>query len=375
MLAKILTRVVVVVVLIGVGVLGISDARADLNSEFSGFFGSTGQFYVNGFGVTGFQSSYYFDTMDDDPNIPAFPHDGGLSDWVGQPTSVHNLNESARVSYYGSEEPSGGSAFDEAALGWHYDDTSGVRNLVIRVAGGINPLTGTPHAGIVFGQGDMFVTIDDTEAIPGPDGVLGTGDDLDGGVRQYALTNSWASDSGGPINIGGTFYNDAKTFHTAAGPGYRSTNEGTLVEFDMTQVDPHATEVREVALVGGPNAFSADGFYPVGMDGRVFAQDDDPAVSPINANLVHTSTTEGSQTLYIQTWTIPLSALTVFDTSLDPGNKYGFDMGLHKMASCGNDQIGLTVRLTDEAPVPAPAALILGMLGLSIVGVRMRKHA
>jgi len=150
------------------------------------------------------------------------------------------------------------------------------------------------------------------------------------------------------------------------------------VEFDMTQVDPGA-QIREVALVGGPNAFSADGFYPVGMDGRVFAQDDDPAVSPINANLVHTSTTEGSQTLYIQTWTIPLSHLTVYDTTLDANlksvNKYGFDMGLHKMASCGNDQIGLTVRLTDEAPVPAPAALILGMLGLSIVGVRMRKHA
>ena len=122
------------------------------------------------------------------------------------------------------------------------------------------------------------------------------------------------------------------------------------------------TEDANVALVGGAGSFHP-GFSPApeGLDYRIFAQGGQDMGE---AGLVHDTVTDTGfggveQTWYVQTWTLPISSL-----SATPA----FTLGLHKAASCGNDQIGMVT------VVPAPTAIILGQVGLATLWWFTRKR-
>jgi hypothetical protein len=220
-------------------------------------------------------------------------------------------------------------AFDEGGLGVRVSDGS----LIVRAAGALNPQTGywsTSHSQR-YGSGDVFLTIDD----------------LDPGVKNFALLNSWPRDvSGAILAVGGTWYGAAQSFHVG-GP----TLEGHLVQL---------TDASDVALTGGGGAYSA--WTPSGVDSRVYAQG---GLDIGNALLTHSSTTDDglngatNQVFYIQTWTVPLDLLSSYAT---------FNIGLHQATSCGNDQTGLV------ATAPVPGAVVLGVLGMSVAGWRLRRR-
>jgi len=115
-----------------------------------------------------------------------------------------------------------------------------------------------------------------------------------------------------------------------------------------------------VVLTGGAGAYAA--WTPSGLDSRVYAQDGEDIA---NTFLTHSTTTDAGlngatdQTFYIQQWTVPLSLLSTDAV---------FDIGLHQATSCGNDQIGMVATV-----VPVPGAVVLGMLGLSVAGWRLKR--
>ena len=109
-------------------------------------------------GVSGLQSSYYTDTQSG-TTLPDYMFTLG-PDRVSYPHGVGEV-----------PSPGGlvGENFDEGALGVKVEGG----NLVVQVAGGLNPLTGYYYDGwkTWYGQGDVFVTVEDTV-----------------GIRQYART-------------------------------------------------------------------------------------------------------------------------------------------------------------------------------------------
>jgi hypothetical protein len=115
---------------------------------------------------------------------------------------------------------------------------------------------------------------------------------------------------------------------------------------------------NDVVLTGGSGAYAA--WDPPGMDSRVYAQGGSDMG---DASLTHsTATDQGlgnvNQPFYITTWTVPLDSLS---------NDLMFNIGLHQATSCGNDQIGMV------AAVPVPGAVLLGDIGLSVAGWRLRR--
>ena len=185
-----------------------------------------------------------------------------------------------------------------------------------------------------YGQGDVFVTVEDNA-----------------GITHFALLNDWARDNSGNYReLNGGYFDDAQDFHTGAGSG--ADLQGHLVSLSLDS---------DVVLAGGTGSYRPS--YsppPVGLDYRVYAQGGTDAG---DAGLVHSTTTDagmmGPQTWYIQTWTVPTGWLS---------SDQVFTVGLHKAASCGNDQIGIV------AAVPAPGALLLGALGLIISNWRLRRR-
>jgi hypothetical protein len=305
-------RLAIVVILLG----GLGFARADLINRFTGFD------YVWDVGTSGLMSSYDVDTR------------AGLS--VSGPTtgSVLPTLGPSRVTFPNGigQVPSPGGAlgrnFDAGALGIKLDGN----NLIVRLASGINPLTGYYYNGwqTWYGLGDMFVDVQDS-----------------GGVSHYALLESWARDANGnPIGLNRGRFNTAMTYHVNGGQG-GSSLEGHLVKLRTN---------GDVALTGGTGAYTSSN-APAGLDLRAFAQGGDDRGS---ANLVHESLTDLGQNWYVETWTLGLSSLSS-DSS--------FGLALRSGPSCGNDQIvgAFTV-------VPEPSALILALLG-TVFARRLRPLA
>ncbi len=286
-------------------------ARADLLSSFAGFDTAWET------GVSGLVSSYDADTRND------LPVSGPLTG-IALPAFG-----TGRVSYPGGigsvPSPGGtvGRNFDEGAVGIRLvNDT-----LIVQLATALNPQTGYYHSGwsAWYGQGDVFLDLADT-----------------GGVRHYALLTTWARDPAGhPLSLNRGGFGNAQDFHVGGGPGGASL-EGHLVRLSGD---------ADVALTGGAGAYTAS-IAPVGLDIRAFAA---AGADLGNAALVNQTVTDLGQPWYVQTWTLPRAAL-----SGDPI----FDIALHAIPSCGNDQIGARFAV----PEPGPLALVL--FGLLFVGVR-----
>jgi hypothetical protein len=279
--------------------------RADLASEFSGFT------CVNEIGVSGLQS------------------DNGTTKLPG---SMFTLGPDL-VSYpYGIgtvPSPGGalGSHFDQGLLGVKLEGST----LIVKLAATLDPEAGYYYSGWSsrYGQGDIFLTVDDSAA----------------GVKNFALLSYWAKDALGDYlhlgRSGETCYNQAQQFHDG--------KEGYLVSLSSAD---------NIVLTSGAGAYtpsySVNGL-PQGLDYRVFAQG---GTDIGNANLLSDSLVDG-RTWYIQTWTLPWNWLS---TDLS------FALGLHSAVSCSNDQIGLVT----EIVTPVPPAFVLGLIGFGTAGLAGR---
>ncbi|MBN1361366.1 MAG: hypothetical protein JW993_12280 [Sedimentisphaerales bacterium] len=253
------------------------------------------------------------------------------------PVSMFSLGGASgteRVTYpysIGQVPSPGGSVgqnFDQGTLGVKVQGD----DLMVKLASRLDPRKGYYYSGwsSLYGQGDVFLTVDDSEA----------------GVKNFALLTMWAKNASGALlhlgQLGESYYNQAQQFHDGL--------EGYLVNL---------TSENNVVLTSGAGAYTPSysvGGLPQGLDYRVFAQG---GTSVVNANVQVGSVTDG-QTWYLQTWTVPMNWLS---------NDGAFTLGLHTAVSCSNDQIGMV------AQVPVPAAALLGMLGLSVAGWRLRRLA
>lgn len=310
-------------------------AAADLSDEFK----SAGFQTVREEGVSGLISSYYSGTKAG----TLLPDDlfelGGSSG----STRVCYPNSIGAVPSPGPYAPAVARSFDEGALGVKMEGD----NLIVKVAGGLDPTDGYYYDGWAtwYSQGDVFITVDDSSP----------------GVEHFALLNAWPRDPCGvPRVLNGGHFDDASTFHTQGGEG------GTSLEGHLIRLFDNG----HVVTVGGTGSYHPDYIAPAeGLDYRVFAQG---GTDLCDAGLVFGSTTDPGyggvdQTWYVQTWTVPLAWLSA-DTA--------FDIGLHKAASCGNDQIGLVtdVYRPTPVPIPTPSAVVLGAFGLGtlLVGALRR---
>ena len=269
-------------------------AQADLGQEFDGFD------FVQEIGVSGLKSSYHAETKDGAGLLPA---------------QMFTLGP-GRVSYPNGvgQHPSPGGPigrlFDEGVLGVKIE----AGNLVVKVAGGLDPLRGKYYHqyGGWFGQGDVFVTIEDTASL-----------------RHYALLNTWArKESNSKLRkLDGGHFDDARDFHVIQDQDNQivTSLEGHLVLLE---------DDNDVTLAGGAGSYRpGHAPQPEGLDYRVFAQG---GIDLGDAGIVHSALADYGQNWYVQTWTLPAGWVT---------SDSDFLIGLHKSASCGNDQIGMTAAL------------------------------
>ncbi len=214
-----------------------------------------------------------------------------------------------------------GKNFDQGMLGMKVDGS----NLVVKMATGLNPLTGYYYSGwnTWYGQGDMFVAVDDGSS-----------------VSHFALLNTWArvAPGGALRQIDGGHFNDAQAFHVG--------REGSLVALGSNS---------DVTLTGGAGSYSAGhAAPPAGLDTRAYAEG---GTEIGDANIQHNSLTDLGQAWYIQTWTVPIAWLTSSTSAVT--------IGLHSTASCGNDTIAGNYTILDQIPEPCSALLAVIGLGLA----------
>ncbi len=264
-------------------------------------------------GVSGYQSSYHGDSA---------ANRSVTGQTIANSLAVFGAN---RVSYpngVGSVPSPGGAfgaQFDMGMLGIRVRGNQ----MSVRLASRIDPNTGVYSSShkTWYGSGDVFLGIEDSA-----------------GVRQFALLQTWARDRAGQaVDYGKGFFDAAEAFHL-------NGREGHLVSL---------TRDRDVQTTGGPGGYSRNN-APAGLDVRAFAKG---GTDLGFANLTHGQVQDLGQTWYLSTWTFDLSRIT---------SDSAFGISLHSTASCGNDSIGMTL------PVPAPAAAVLGTLGLALIA-RIRR--
>ena len=209
-------------------IVSSSTVWADLSSEFSGYH------VVSEVGVSGLQSSYYMDTKSG-ITLPDYMFSLGPQH-VSYPHGVGQVP---------SPGGSVGRFFDEGVIGVRVQGG----DLTIQVAGGLNPLEGYYYSGwkTWYGQGDVFVTVEDTA-----------------GISHFALLNSWPRDGSGSYRqLNGGHFNTAQDFHTVGGGG------GTSLEGHLVSLSAYSDVVR----TGGTGSYYPNySSPPVGLDYRVYAQ-------------------------------------------------------------------------------------------------------
>ncbi len=287
----------------------VPTVRADLANEFAGFT------TVSEIGVSGLRSSYSADTI------------AGLP--VSGPTVSQYLPAygPARVWYPdGGEIPSTGGEdihpFDQGVLGVRVVDGA----VIIKLASGLDPTTGifSSNWNTWYGQGDMFVTTQDSR-----------------GISQYALLSVWPRHAGGePVWLGGHFEHTSD-FHLTGGAG------GTSLEGHLVRLLADA----DVTTTGGVAGYPPE-LAPEGLDVRSSAVG---GTDVANGHVTNGAVEDAGLTWYVQTWTVQLSDLSPDAT---------FSLGLHDALTCGNDQIG------GDFQVPEPTTLTLVVVGALVLAVR-----
>jgi hypothetical protein len=301
--------------LVIVFVLGTTTfARADLLDAFGDFNA------VWGIDQSGRISSYHADTAD------------GLALTGTTTGGAIALLDPQLVSYPSGvgPVPSPGGAigrqFDQGALGINVAND----RVYFQLATTLDPRSAYYHNGwgTWYGQGDLFVDVADS-----------------GGVRHYALLNTWARDDDDSlINLNRGHFNAARDFHVSGGTGGASL-EGHLIALDSDD---------DVAIAGGRGAYNPNN-APTGLDLRVYAAGGSDLG---DGSLSIETISHDARDWYVQGWDVPLTSLSADAT---------FDLGLHAAASCGNDQIG------SMNTVPEPAALTSLLVGgLALFALRRR---
>jgi hypothetical protein len=307
----------------------------------------TGQFptsmnVVNEVGVSGMESSYYQYTRPDPfPLIlvPAVMPSLGFNR-VSYPDGV------GAVPSPGAYSAIDARTFDEGMFGVQVKDGT----LTVRVASGMDPKVGAYDGGWArwYDQGDLFVSVQDSL-----------------GVRQYALLNTWRQDANGSfLQIDDGSFNTAQAFHVG--------KVGALVQLATNS---------QVAQYGGGGAYDPTYHYVptttngYGLDYRAFAQGGS-VISGTDYLTLDQAAVQAPgyggvvQNWYLETWTVPFSMFSSDQTAT---------FGFHIAFDCGNDQIGWVGDLP-SAPhvgqqVPAPAAIVLGLIGITSLGLYMRRYA
>jgi hypothetical protein len=311
--------------IIAVAVLGFASmALADVSAS------------VSEIGTSGQQSSYY-------ANSPS--NNDMTSNWfTTMPTLSSQLvnytdGSTGTVPSPGMNSPAEAAQFDQGTLALNI--SGGQVKVTLTTA--MSPTAGYFDNGYWqrwYGQGDVFLSVDNA-----------------GAVKQYALLNNM------PTVLDDGSFDAARNFRSGTGA---TAATGDLVELGNTS---------QVAYIAGNGSYSATGGYgpdAVGLDGRIYAQGGTP-VGDGTLSITSTPNSFGydgqSVTWYTETWTFAEGDLGAFD-----------EISLHSATTCGNDQIGLDSGLiTSNGPrggtVPAPAAVLLGVLGLAGIGALKRRFA
>lgn len=302
------------VAVLGLGSAALADVSVSVDQK--GTSGSVSSYYTNNYGNE--IVSNWFTTM---PTLG--------------PTLVYYTDANVgAVPSPGMYSPAEAAQFDAGTLALNI--TGGT--VTVQMTTAMNPTTGY-HDGSWnewYGQGDMFLSVDNA-----------------GTVKQYALLNTMPPvlDDGG--------YDAARNFRTGGGAA-----PGDLVLLG------NAGQVSYITGNGsysGPSGYGADG---VGLDSRIYANGGTVVAATAFSNGGQGTPGIGydnqAVNWYTETWTFAASNLGSFD-----------DIALHSAMTCGNDQIGLDSGLIvyNRANVPAPAAVLLGLLGLTGVGFLKRRMA
>ena len=270
-------------------------------------------------GITGLRSSYHGRPIDD--------LDAG---------EMPQFSEK-RIRFGGSTQPSPGGRtgrhFDEGALAYRYDAANG--QLTLLVAAGCDPdrwyrdgsFSSSPH-----GQGDLFV---DVRTASGQVLHFALLQPLDGG---RSVGHRGLFDRAGAFRYGSEEV-DAADQGASDAP---ATRPGSLVRL---------TSEDQIAKSGGKRGFARHENSPRGLDERVLAQGGRWIASPRFERYelsAHQPLVNGPAPWYVTEWTFPVAAL-------GDGDDAATEIALHIATTCGNDQIGASIVLAEQAEAGKPA--------------------